>query len=275
MNQLLDLIRAVPDVIWSGVIASVLTLSGVLISNRSNTTRLRIQLQHDADQKTRERTATLRREVYLKAVEELTKANSYLAGLPQADPTKTNLAEGLQGFFAAAAKLQLVAEPKTALLVNGLVARYGELLLRLMGRAMPLHDVRSDISIHDTLYNRAQEQVTRVFGEMVKFNESAQANDQAFGALRRSFDSFQAQASTHAADRAQAWESFNRLNVEFCRQLLTDLRDVGEEQIPVLVEIRRDLGLTTELEAYREQMEGQWLRMSSQLDALLQKLQDG
>lgn len=274
MNQLLALLQTVPDVVWSGLIASVLTLSGVLISNRSNTTRLRIQLQHDSDQKSRERTAVLRREVYLEAVEELTKANSHLAGLPQADPTKENLAEGLQGFFGAAAKLQLVAEPKTALLVNELVASYGELLLRLLGPAMPLHEARSDISIHDTLYNRAQEQVTRVLGEMAKFNETAQASPQVFAALQRSLEGFQSLASTHAAERAEAWDRFNRLNVEFCKQLLTDVRSIGEQQIPVLVEIRRDLGLTTQLETYRQQMESQWLRMSSQLNALLNKLQD-
>lgn len=275
MNQFFDLLHSVPDVIWSGVIASVLTLSGVLVSNRSNTTRLRIQLQHDSDQKSRERTANLRREVYLKAVEELTKANSHLAGLPQSDPTTTNLAEGLQGFFGAAAKLQLVAEPRTALLVNSLVASYGELLLRLMGRAMPLHGIRSDIAIHDTLYNRAQEQVTRVLGEMTKFNESAEADGRGFAALQRSFQGFQEKAINHAADRTKAWETFNRLNVEFCKQLLTDLRGVGELQIPVLVEIRRDLGLTTDLDAYREQMEEQWLRMSIQMDSLFHKLQDG
>jgi len=273
MNQILDLVRAVPDVVWSGLIASVLTLGGVLISNRSNSTRLRIQLHHDADQKARERIATMRREVYLKAVEELTKANSHLAGLSQMDPTKTNLAEGLQGFFAAAAKLQLVAEPKTALLVNGLVASYGELLLRLMGRALPLHDVRSDISIHDSLYNSAQEQVARILREMAEFNESAQVDDQVFGALERSIEGFRARASKHAADRANAWAQFNSLNVEFCKQLFTDLREVGEQQIPVLVEIRRDLGLTSELVAYREQMEQQWRRMSFELDGLLLKLQ--
>lgn len=274
MSQLVDMLRSVPDVVWSGVIASVLTLSGVLISNWSNTTRLRIQLQHDSDQKAMERTAMLRREVYLKAVEELTKANSHLAGLPQADPTKTNLAEGLQGFFGAAAKLQLVAEPKTALLVNSLVASYSELLLRLLGRTMPLHEARSDISVHDTLYNQAQEQVTRVLGEMAKFNESAQANPQVFDALQRSLEGFQSRASKHATDRSLAWETFNRLNLEFSKQLLIDLREVSEQQIPALVEIRRDLGLITELEAYCQQMETQWIRMSSLFDALLKKLQD-
>jgi hypothetical protein len=203
MNQLINLFRAVPDVIWSAVLASLLTLSGVLISNRSNTTRQRIQLQHDADQKAKERNAALRREVYLKLAEELTQANSYLARLPQVDASKANPAEGMQGFFAAAARLQLVAEPKTALLVNELVGSYGELLLRLISRSMPLQSARQKITLHDDLYSRAEEQVTRVLGKMVKFNESAQASEQVFCALQRSFEGFQTQASEHADRRGR------------------------------------------------------------------------
>ena len=122
------LLQSIPAVIWSGVIASLLTLSGVFMSNLSNTNRLKLQLQHDEREKAKERTATLRREVYLRTVEELVRANAHLSGLPQLDITKTNLAEGLQGFASAAARLQLVAEPQTALLVNQLQADYSELV---------------------------------------------------------------------------------------------------------------------------------------------------
>lgn len=275
MNQIIFFFHSVPDVIWSGVIASILTLGGVLVSNRSNTKRLRIQLQHDAAEKSKERTATLRRDVYLQAVEELTKANNHLATLPQCDPTKTNLGDGFQGFFGAAAKLQLVAEPKTALLVNELVATYGEVVLRLMAQLSPLHNTRSDISINDDLYNKTQAQVDRVLAEMAKFNEAAQVDDAIFAALRRSFDGYQTQATKYATDRSAAWDKFNSLNVTFVKQLLKEMRAIGEQQIPVLIEIRRDLGLTTELDAFRRQMESQWNRMSVQLDALIHTLQDG
>lgn len=270
----MEFLRSVPDVIWSGVIASMLTLGGVLISNRSNTARLRIQLQHDAAEKAKERTAVLRREVYLRAVEELTKANNHLASLPQSDLAKTNFADGLQDFFGAAAQLQLVAEPKTALLVNQLAAAYAELLLRLMARALPLHNARSDISINDDLYNRAQAEVTRVLAEMARFNEAAQNNDAVFAALQRSFDGYQAQAAKYVATRSAAWDEFNRLNIEFGRQLVGDMRAISEQQIPVIIEIRRDLGLTTDLAVFREQMDFLWGRMSTEFDALLSTLQD-
>jgi hypothetical protein len=232
-----------------------------------------MQLQHDAAEKTKERTAILRREVYLRVAEELTRASSHLASLSQFDLAETNVAKGLQDFFAEAAKLQLVAEPKTALLVNQLAANYSELLLRLISRLMPLQEARIDISINDDLYNKTQVEVTRVLAEMARFNEAANVNTAVFDALKRAFDGYQTRAQTYADARSAAWDEFNRLNVEFYRQLLVDMRQISEQQIPVLIEIRRDLGLTAELGAFQEQMDAQWNRMAAQIDAILSTAQ--
>jgi hypothetical protein len=275
MCEILEFLSNVPDVIWSGVIASFLTLSGVLISNYSSTSRLRIQLTHDANEKTKERTATLRRETYLNAVEELTKANSHLASISQKDPAKENLADGLQGFFCSAAKLQLVAEPKTALLVNQLVAQYGELMLKLLASVMPLHSLKNSIEICNEYYNKSQEQVSRILLEMAKFNESAHGNFDVFEALQRSFNMHQESANKLADERNGLWQEYNRLTIVFTRELIMQMQLIATQQIPVLVEIRRDLGLTTELEAFKLQMQEQMEKMNRQLNVLLEKLQNG
>ena len=80
----------------------------------SNNRRLRFQLKHESIERERERAADLRRDVFLPAAEELTKAMSFLSGLPRADLRKINPVEGVQGFFAASAKLHLVADERTA-----------------------------------------------------------------------------------------------------------------------------------------------------------------
>src|ERR1051325_8996126 len=120
-----------PPVIWStvsgligAVIALIGALGGVALSNVSHSKRLRIQLQHDAAENAKERKAQLRRDVYLVAVEEIAKVTSHLGSLAQVDVTTTNPADALKGFQGATAKLVLVAEPKTALLVSDLASKY-------------------------------------------------------------------------------------------------------------------------------------------------------
>ena len=100
--MLLTLLSSVPSTVWSALVASVLTLSGVLVSNRSNNARLLRQLQHDSAEKAKERTNQLRRDVYIATVEELTKANSFLGTIAHVDLTQANASEALQRFYAAA-----------------------------------------------------------------------------------------------------------------------------------------------------------------------------
>lgn len=273
--MLIALLNSIPNVIWSGLIASALTLSGVFISNRSNTNRLKLQLQHDANENAKERTASLRRDVYLRTVEEMVKANSHLASLPQLDLSKSNIGDGLQGFFSAAARLQLVAEPQTALLVNKLAGEYGELIFKLMTHLTPASQTKIDIQVADDLYSKAQTEVTRILAEMAKLSESGKPNPEAFQALNTSFTFQQGQASKYADERSDAWKRFNQHNVIFQKFLLSQLRDIGSKQIPVMIEIRRDLGLTGDLAEIEAHMKQQGLRIEAQFDALIASLDVG
>lgn len=274
MQTIISFLQSVPDVVWSGIIASFLTLSGVLISNRSNTTRLKLQLQHDAEEKSKERNGILRREVYLRFAEELVKANAYLSELPQIDATKVNIGDGLQGLMAATARLQLVAEPNTALLVGQLSAAYVELVLKLMTQLLPVTNAKIDIQITDDCYVKAQAEVTRLLSEMAKQNESGKPDSLIFHILDTSLEHQQTQVRKYADSRNEAWERFNASNINFQRFLLQELKAIGSMHIPVLVEIRRDLGLTSELKEIETQMKNQWLRMEAQIDLLIEKIKE-
>lgn len=266
-------ITSIPDVIWSGVIASALTLSGVFISNWSNTNRLKAQLKHDSEEKAKERKANLRREVYLLAAEELVKANNHLAKLPQLDISKNNPADALQEFFASAAKLQLVSEPKTSLLVSELVTTYGELVLKTISKTRPIQELRVDIAIRDDHYNRAQAEISRILAAMAQFNESAQTDSVIFTALQNSFEFHQGQAAQLASEREELWKRHNSLHIEFVKELVIEMKLIGERQIPVMVEIRRELDLKGDADEYLQQMRKQWGRINTQLDAVLRDLE--
>lgn len=268
------LFQSVPDVIWSGIIASALTLSGVLISNRSNTTRLKTQLTHDREEKAKERMLSMRREVYLTATEELVKLNASLASLPQQDFTKGNLGERFVGFQAASARLQLVAEPKTTLLAMRLSSTYGELLLELTHLLLALGRAKSDIQIADDMYTAANNEVLRILSAMTQHNETGKPDQQAFDALQRSFTFSQEQASIFAARRSEGWMSFNRSNLEFNRYLFSRMRDIAPQQMKLLVEIRRDLSLIGDLSEVEEEMQKNLDRMTEKLDQFLQSMEE-
>lgn len=260
---------SIPDVIWSGLIASFLTLSGVFFSNRNNTKRLLLQLKHDADESQRERTAELRRDVYLLAVEELTNANRHLATLTQIDLSKVNAADGLKGFFAAIAKLQLVTEPATSMLVNNLSAAYNELFLRMMADLTPIQNAKSDIAINESFYEKAQIEIARILSEMAKFTESAQTDQRVFTALQNAFAWNQSRADKYLDARTKAQNKLQEKNIAFYRQILAEMKVITELQIPVIKAIRAELGLNTDVDALKQQMAEQWTKQENLIESLL------
>lgn len=263
-------LKSIPDIVWSGLFAATLTLCGVFYSDWRNTRRLKLQLQHDSDEKTKERTATLRRDIYLKTVEELVKLNSYLSNLPSIDLPTKNLGDGFQNFSSVAAQLGLVAEPKTTLLVNELNGKYGELIFQLMEQLIPLSKAKTDITLADNFYNKSQEELARILSAMTRYNESVNTNFEIFEALQKSYDFHQSQSKKFARQRATAWKKFNSHNISYQKFLLVGLKDISLSQIPVLIEIRKDLGLEGDLSEIESQMKQQWSRMEAHLNSLIQ-----
>jgi hypothetical protein len=64
MSHALTWVFSWPDTLVGVVIGSVFTLTGVVQTNRTNLKNLRIQLEHDREQKAKERVLSMRRDVY-------------------------------------------------------------------------------------------------------------------------------------------------------------------------------------------------------------------
>jgi hypothetical protein len=269
---IISFLDQVPAVVWSGLLASLVTLSGVMLSNRSNTKRLLQQLEHDATQKNKDRIAVLHREVYLKAAEELARASGFLGTISQLDPAKQNIAQGLSEFFAVSAKVQLIAQPTTSRLAGELTLRYGELIMRLIQKVMPVHDLNSQIRLTNDFAQRNQAEVDRVLAEMKQLNESGVSDRARFEALERSFHHAQEMTNSFATKRESLWAQQVSANREFNITLFQEMREVGPVQTQVMAALRSELGLETNVQEYQQRMEENWARMDMQLRAVLDQL---
>lgn len=258
MVEIIAALSTVPSTIWAGIGGATIAFTGVIISNRGNTIRQRVQLQHDAIEKAKDRTANMRREVYLKVVEEITIASGYLGSLAGRDLITTDVYKDLQGLSISAAKVQIVAENETALLTNELGTVYGELLIDLMGKLAPLQETRTDIEINTKYYDGAQSKMTRVLDKMAELAEGARVDTETFEALQRAFSSYLEESEKYAIARGAAWDKHNSLVIEFNKSLMLKMRDVAKYHVPMMVSIRKELGLTADIDIYMAQMEKQW-----------------
>jgi len=266
---LLDLFPSIPTTIWSVALGSIIAFGGVLLSNRSNTKRLELQLEHDLKIKSIERKAAMRSEVYLNAAEEIVRANSYLGSLAQLDLTTTNIGDGLKGFFASAAKLGLVAEDNTGKELNELVVAYTCLFLKLLVKISPITKQTSHINIINEHYNDTQIEIKRIITEMTRLSESGEPNDKIFGELKLSLKFQQKRAKELSDERSDCWNKVNEHNKIFTLFLMDELKLITVLQIPVMVGIRKELGIDTDVENYKEIVNSTTERVKSQLDEFL------
>lgn len=269
---MLELLNSIPINIWSVVLGSIIAFGGILISNRSQSKRLAIQLSHDSELKVIERKADMRRDVYLNAAEELVRASSYLGSLAQIDLTKTNIGDGLQGFFASAAKLGLVAEEETGKALNELVIAYSGLLFKLMINVMPISDQKNNINMLNEHYDEAQTEIKRILAEMSRHNESGVPDERVFNMLDSSFKFQQERAKELTDERGECWGKVNEYTKKFALLVMDEMKEIALLQVPVMVGIRKELDIDTNMESYKDMVNSNAERVREQLDNLFASL---
>jgi hypothetical protein len=170
-------VNSIPAVIWSGAIGAVLASGisyfGVRSANKSSLDRLHAQHRYDADEATKQRThdanqndedrkAAFRREVYMKAVEEVHAVLAVIGGLPERPLSKRHKdAEGLQHFLKASAKVWLVAESEAAHLSRELTNLMSELYFKTLQAAQPMRIALEPVWEIDKQLAHAESEVKR------------------------------------------------------------------------------------------------------------------
>lgn len=259
------------NVVWSALIAGGMALLGVIFANWHHSRALGKQFRNESTEREKERLFALRRETYLKAVEELTAAQTYLGSLPERDPSDMNAGEALKGFFASTAKLQLVAETNTALLANEIVGDYGELLMRLVTALIPFQKISIDHGIADGQYQKESREVQRIIESMQNLNESGKPDPDRFSSLERSVDFHNKQTERYAFERNSLAQRKVEAQFDFVRLLASELKGLSAKQTSLLVAIREDLGLHSEIEKFENQFKQQADRLAEGLEVVLKE----
>lgn len=231
-----------------------------------------MQLDHEANEKVKQRKAELRKEVYLKAAEELVKVNAHLGSIPQLNPAQVNIGEGMQGFFAASMKLQMVSEVQTSVLSSQLSEKYAELLFKLSARAFPIQQLNTDIAIATDHYERMQSEVQRILAAMAQQNESGKPDPAVFDALSKSFEHYREHSESLSAERDRLWQEKNAKHLEYARALVPEMKAINRQGMLLMVEIRRELNVGGDIDVFLENMEAQADRIAGYLDEFLEKI---
>lgn len=260
---------SIPTVVWSGIVAAAISLAGVIFSNSSTTKRLKIQLDHDANEKLKDRLGLLRKEVYLQLFSDISTLQAHLGSLSAKDPTSPEFSAPIQAANEQLAKAQLVGGKDVMDISGELMARFTESLIKLMIAAKPLHKLRTDISIATKFYDENLQKSQRAIDDMTKLRESGTLDPERMEALKISAEWFSSQCDQYHTERMTSWDKYNSAQIDFVASVKAHIGYVSPVQAQLLAAIKNEIGVSTDANLLLKQIEKNQERMEKALEVVL------
>lgn len=269
---MIALIRTIPDVVWAAVIASLLTICGVLLTNRGNRKVLKDQLLHDAQQRDRERNMELRRDVYLEGAEAITKNHMVLMRLPNLEIPDSKLGQEFSESAAAISKVSVIGSADTVRAVTELSTELGVKYLQLTAKRIPLVDRKDDVDILNELIQESSVEQDRSIELMKEMNLQGNPDERRLAVINRNFEFEKEQSKKYSAERDQLEQENRKELVQFIRNCFQASKDVGKYMVPAVSAVRKEMDLGFEEEEYRATLERSWKTTERSLSDFIDKI---
>lgn len=275
--EMIIFLQNVPAPAWglAGALVGVLgTLGATLLSNGSNDKRFAQQLQHDADQKAKDRAVETRRGVYLEAVEKLVAVGTFFGQLAVRDPTNIDeMSVEMTQFLAATSKVSLIAGERTRQKVSELSGVYSSLFIELMSDASEAHRLAIDIGVNRDSYERLKDERSRLLSAIKDANENSESKYR-FESLSKSFDST-------VKPMGEVSEEFSRLNQQrsvalekYAASTTQKMSEMIELQAEALALLREEFDVDVDVDQMKVQFRSQSERSRTAAAALFEKLRN-
>jgi hypothetical protein len=184
------------------------------------------------------------------------------------DISQQNPGELLSSFASCANQAILIASDDTADSINEFLSAFFTVFFRLLPRVAPIQEARTNRDIHDRAYQAHQSEVKRILATMTYINETKNYGEADWDTLNRNLDFNQARSQEEADLRSEAWNEINRLSLQFLDEVTGQSKVIARAALPALVGIRSDLEISTNVDAFRGQLE----RRLALMDGLMAEL---
>jgi hypothetical protein len=245
-------LHGIPDVVWAALIAAGIAFLSNFLSNRNSRKQLQMQLDATAQREKIEREMALRRDVYLPAIEAITRAQAMLGRLTDINVDQVELGAQLTTDLATISKVHLIASDATirALMVytKTLMPAFMELIALRTALLIRKHS----IGLAQTYMDASMAEHRRLIQLMKELNIAGNSDRDAMDRLKRQAQHELEFFNTQAKKQAEMAEQQN-VDVFALIRRLSELMGPISATIPdALVSARRELDLPLDEAAFRQ-----------------------
>lgn len=263
-----------PDVVWAALLASLLTLSGVLLANRSSRIRQIAELKHDASQRDREREMALRRDVYLGAAGAISRAQSMLMRLADLNVADQELSAAFSRDSSAMAQVHVVGTNKTVQAISAFSQELGAAFLELTLKRLPLLERKNQIELLGKFIDKSNTEQERLINIMRQLNLEGNTDQKTWGVVNDSFK-FEQQKNAENMEERQALTNQQHHDIlEFLELSFDRFCTVSRLVPPAIFAVREELDLPLDREAYTKMFDENLEKGKDNIQGFLQGLNE-
>lgn len=239
------LAQAIPATFWGVVVGSFFSILGVWLSNRASERRMRIQFDHEQQQKVKDRTLNAKREIFLEAVTEISAALRAVGALSNAYKTDEEILAGAEK-STGIAKLVVVAGPELGASVTKLREAIQVVFWRNYPRRVELRGMKTQSDGLSRSRENYGKQNERVLEEMRQLNVAKNTDAEVWRVLNSQFDFAAKQIEELGARSAELLKELVKGQVVLAKQVQEELAAVRPLLVAALKALREELDLPIE-----------------------------
>jgi hypothetical protein len=197
-----------------------------------------------------EREKNIKKEVYLQAIEALTRTQSVVGNLANLNIDEQKATSGMVNDSGLIAKVQIVGSEKTVKAVSTIMASIGTAIMELMLERKVLVERKTRIEFLEGLRSKSQSEIERYISIMKNLNLEGNQDKRLWDTINNQVEFETQQRDKFMQETSDLWKAQNKEHLEFTQKCMNKYFEVASLLPNAVLAVREELNLPISDEAY-------------------------
>ena len=197
-----------------------------------------------------EREKNIKKEVYLQAVEAITRSQNVVAILSNLNIDEQKISSSMVADAGLIAKVQIVGSEDTVKAVTKFMASIGTATLELMLERSKLVKRKNTIELLESYRLKAQDEIDRYISMMKKIYIEGSRDERLWGIVNKNVEFETEQRDKYAQEINDLWKLQNTEHLEFTKNCMDRFFEISLLLPQAVLSVRHELDLNISSEAY-------------------------
>lgn len=232
-----------------------------------------VKVSHQLKISAIEREQNIKKEVYMDALEAITKSLNMIASFSNLSISEEKITSGFSEQAGKIAKVQIVGTKDTVQAVTVFMGEIGTATLHLMLERMALINRKNDIKISEDFRDKYQSEVDRYLSIMKNFNLAGKQDEGTWEHLNRHLEFECEQRDKYNKEISELWGIQSREHIVYVRQCMALFFEISNFLPQAVLSVRSELGLDISHKDYLDIFNNNIQKGKAVFDTFISKLE--